>query len=160
MKNKPSLYKWLCTVGYCLVFMVTAATAGSFLTVQAFAQEQGLKVTVLIFSGRPDPTFSLTRDNEFQTVSSALEKAVENKSFRGETVIPSRLGYKGILVENISGVKGVPRSIAVRGRDIEIRNKHVLFLRDNGELERYLLEEAMKKGAIDKTLFREIRKNR
>ena len=116
------------------------------------------QVTVLIYSGRPNPTFSLTAEQS-EHVRQLVAAAQPDPEFRGESVLPSILGYNGLLVEDGRG--GLPASLAVYGGRIEVRDQEgKKFLSDGGALESFLLEAAGKSRALDAEQLRFIQANR
>jgi hypothetical protein len=116
------------------------------------------QVRVLIYSGRPNPTFSLTPEQS-EHVRQLVAAAQPDPEFRGESVLPSILGYNGLLVEG--GKAGLPASLAVYGGRIEVRDQEgKRFLSDGGALESFLLEAAEKSHALDAEQLRFIRENR
>jgi hypothetical protein len=116
----------------------------------------GVEVRVLLFSGRPDPTFVLPED-ALPELSEALAAARENPQFRGSTVIPSRLGYKGFLLRNPFRRGEIPIQVSVYRGDIEIAGEPRRFLTDGGALENWLVERAREAKAIDDSSMEWIR---
>ena len=108
----------------------------------------GVEVRVLLFSGRPDPTFVLP-EAALPELSRALETARENHGFQGSTVLPSRLGYKGFLVRNPDRHAGLPTEVAVYRGDIEVAGEPRRFFTDGGALETWLVERAREAEALD-----------
>ena len=112
-----------------------------------------VKVRVLIYSGRPDPEFVIPA-SQIQTF---MKKAKRLQS-KGESVIPARLGYKGILVENPAKVGGLPELLAIYDGKIEAGEKEkTYFVDENRSLENFLLQEAVKRKAIEEDLFKRIK---
>jgi hypothetical protein len=110
---------------------------------------EGVEVTLMIYSGRPNPKFDL--DEAAITKLGQLLAATEaNPDFKGATVTPSILGYQGVAVVNGAGASGLPDTLAVRGANVEVRDGDATrFKKDpGGALERYLLDLAVKKKAI------------
>jgi hypothetical protein len=118
---------------------------------------QGLKVTISVHSGRPDPFFYLDKEADIQRLRALLKNAAVVKTFDRDTVIPAILGYRGVEVMNGSGVRGVPGYLAVYKGTVEVRNKEKTFLVDkDGALEQYLLKLAIEKKAISSKLYERI----
>lgn len=112
--------------------------------------QKGLKVTILIYSGRPNPSFVLEEQAKVEALAGLYGQAQENKDFKGSTVLPSILGYNGILAENLSKYAGLPASFAVYRENIEARDETgTKFLSaDNRDLETRLLDQAKEAEAI------------
>ncbi len=108
----------------------------------------GIQVHVLLYSGRPDPSFVLEDEGDLAALRDALGAARENRGFQGATVLPSRLGYKGFLLLNPGAVVGLPEQIAVYRGDIEIAGEPPRFLADGGLLEQWLVTQALESKAI------------
>lgn len=112
-----------------------------------------IKVRVLIYSGRPDPEFVIP----VSQIQAYMKKATRLKS-QGDSVIPARLGYKGILVENSAKAGGLPEYLAIYNGKIEAGNKEkTYFIDENRNLENFLLKEAVKRKAIGEDLFNRIK---
>jgi len=120
------------------------------------AEKTGLQVTIMMFSGRPDPSYTITEKTLFEKVKGSISAAKERARFDKKTIIPSILGYRGIRVENKAKIQGIPAAVAVYRGTIEVRNERKKFLIDeSGAFESFLINQALKKGAIDeKTLNR------
>jgi len=109
---------------------------------------QGLQVTVLVYSGRPNPSFVLEDSASLEHVRSALSSATEMRDFRGGTVLPSILGYNGVVVANPSRLAGLPASIAIHREKIEVHDGKTRFLTDGGALEAWLIDRAREKKLL------------
>jgi hypothetical protein len=76
------------------------------------ASAQTLSATLLIFSGRPDPSFELN-DEETSDLAGRVQSTI------GGQQVPEAheggLGYRGFLVRNTAGIEGVPAQIVVFG---------------------------------------------
>jgi len=121
---------------------------------------KGFKVTILIYSGRPNPTFMITDENLIKKIESSLKSMPKNSAFKGETVSPSILGYNGILVENLSDLAPNLESFLVFQSNVELKNKkpsetgvtkEILEGTASG-LQEMLIREAQTQGAIDQKL--------
>jgi hypothetical protein len=84
--------------------------------------------------------------------------AKPNDKFKKPTVIPSILGYKGVIVDNPNKISGLPAFLAVYRGDIEVKDEFKKFLVDEGaSVENLLLNEAMRKGVIDERILKSIK---
>lgn len=122
-------------------------------------EESGVNVRILVYSGRPDPVFSLdpTADAFLMDALRGLgESAGELEGFDAETVIPAILGYKGLLITDPSKQGGLPGQIAIYRGNIEVRDGETTrFLIDEDRgLETLLLKVAFDQALIDEELLR------
>jgi hypothetical protein len=118
------------------------------------------EVEIDVFSGRPNPVFNLL-PAELQEFNQFLSKAkIEkaNEDIKAE-LIPSILGYRGLRIRERGDNKAALSEIQVVGKDILVRgrseSRHMKASDDS--LEKYLVDLALAKGAIDKGLHKEIR---
>jgi hypothetical protein len=113
-------------------------------------------VRVLIYSGRPDPEFVMP----VSQIQALMKKAKRAKAKR-ENVIPARLGYKGMLVENPTKAGGLPEFLAIHNGKIEAGDKagkkKTYFVDEGRSMENALLKEAVKRKAIGEDLYKKIR---
>ena len=118
------------------------------------AEGDGVQVTVLLYSGRPNPTFTLTAE-QADRVRQLVDAAQPDPGFRGGSVLPSILGYNGLLVE------GLPAPLAVYGGRIEVQDREgKRVVSDGGALESFLLEAASQNKALDAEQLRFIQTSR
>lgn len=123
-------------------------------------QTGNVKVTVLVFSGRPNPVFLIEENQLLGKIKSNLDNASPNAAFKRGTVIPGRLGYNGLIVEGPGNKAGFPATIKVYKNDIELQNEQVRFLIDDGSMEKFLLQQAMEKKAINQQILDFIRSDK
>ena len=112
--------------------------------------KSGLSATVLLYSGMPDPTFSIVDDTKIKHIKNLLDKAPKNEKHpKGKSVLPSILGYKGIVVMNSGNIPDFPEYIAVYNGNMEVRNKDKAYLVDkDNTLEKFVLELAKESKAL------------
>jgi hypothetical protein len=140
-------------------FATTMLAEGVMSKNTAGAAETGIRVRVLLFSGRPDPTFVLEDRQVIEKLKNSLTKAKKAVDFKQATVIPSILGYKGILIENPEMAAGLPRQLAVYKGTIEVTDGQKRFLVDEqGALEKMLMDASIRKGVIDEVILKRMRK--
>lgn len=110
---------------------------------------QHVEVTLLVYSGRPNPKFDLD-DTAIAKLSQLLAATTPDPTFRGTSVTPSILGYQGILVRNGSQVATLPEALAVHGVNVETHNgRGMQFLRDPRQgIETFLIDLAVEQKAI------------
>ncbi|MBI5042519.1 MAG: hypothetical protein HZC10_01515 [Nitrospirae bacterium] len=120
--------------------------------------KKGLKVTILLFSGRPDPTYLLEDKDAIERLKILITAAKVNEKFEKTTVIPSILGYKGIIVDNQTKVPAIPAHLAVYKGNIEVKNERKKILIDEGgAIEDLLLKQAIEKGVIDEKILKRMK---
>jgi hypothetical protein len=131
-----------------IVLTLAACASGSA------AQGNGIQVTVLLYSGRPNPTFALTAE-QAERVTQLVAAAQPDPDFRGGSVLPSILGYNGLLV------RGGAQDLAVYGGRVEIQGRDgKRVVSDGGALESFLLEAATQNKALDAEQLRFIQTSR
>ncbi len=121
---------------------------------------KGLTVTIMIFSGRTNPTFTIKDETIISHISGTLSKMPNTEKCNGLTISPSVLGYQGILVENTSDMMTETESFIVRHSKVELNNKNATqYILDDfaTELENYLIQLAEEQGIIDQTLVNVIK---
>ena len=145
---------------YSFAMSIMLSVGGSLLSPYAAAEQapaQSVKVTVLLFSGRPDPNFELTEPEQAR-LSALLREAPRQERAAGATVIPSILGYKGIVVDNAAALAPLPRRLAVYGGSIEVGTERKEYFADPGNrVASFLLELAIEKGTIPEPVVKRIR---
>lgn len=116
---------------------------------------QRLSVTLLIFSGRPNPTYTLLKDSAIE-LAELLKNAEVNNTSYGTTVVPSALGYSGIIIDNPSQLGGLPKRFFVHEENIELEassglpdsgEENLLIDQEKG-VEAFLLEKALENNVI------------
>jgi len=140
-----------------LVVALALAACASGSARAADAAESGAgQVTVLIYSGQPNPTFTLTAE-QAEHVRQLVAAGQPDPSFRGGSVLPSILGYNGLLVEGGAG----GQDLAVYGGRIEVHDREgKRVVSDGGALESFLLEAAGQNKALDAEQLRFIQASR
>jgi hypothetical protein len=89
-------------------FMVCVIVLAFFSIAAASAQAGGqLKVTILIYSGRPNPTYTIDKPEDIAAVNALFRGGMAKGAEAGKQFRP-RLGYNGLLVENVTNVEGLP----------------------------------------------------
>lgn len=137
-----------------LLVALAACASGSARAAEGGAAGQ---VTVLLYSGRPNPTFTLTAE-QAERVRQLVAAGQPDPEFRGGSVLPSILGYNGLLVRG--GIAGLP-DLAVSGGRIEIQDREgKRVVSDGGALESFLLEAAAQNRALDAEQLRFIQASR
>jgi len=137
--------------------LALVAVAGD--TGSAQEGQKGLQVTVLLYSGRPNPSFIMNDKESIDMIKDLVAKSTALKAFKKKTVLPSILGYNGVVVENLDGtVEQFPASLVIYKGSMEVMNKEKKFLNDEGnKLESFLLSKAVDKKVIDESAFKKIK---
>lgn len=139
------------------IILVGGLAAVGYSQTQGATEAKGLKVTVLLFSGRPDPNFVIDDAASLDQIKKIFETSKETK-YEKSTVIPSILGYKGISVQNTGTIAGLPESFAVYKGTIEVGTKEKKFFTDEGNaLEKLLFDKAIERGVIEENILKRIR---
>lgn len=151
----------LFVVTHCLLLTAALLTGVVGSSDVALAQEKGITVRVLLFSGRPDPTYELTDAQTVEKLKANMGAAKRLEIFDKESVIPANIGYKGILVSNPGKMAGLPARFAVFKGTIEMADGQKRFLEDaGGAIEKMLLDEAIRRGLIDEAILKRMKKER
>jgi len=142
------------------VLALALLACGSQLAAQG-AEDQAVTVTVLIYSGRPNPTATLD-DATVERLGELLAAAPTVEATDPGTVFPSKLGYNGVAVDNPSGRGGLPRRLAAYGGTIEVgEGRARRFQRDEGgAIESLLIDAAAEAKALDEAELEFIREER
>lgn len=137
-----------------LVVLSHALLAIGLLVGNVSAQQPNasLRVTILVYSGRPDPTYVLGTANDLNGIRTRMQNLKEIH-LEQKTIIPSVLGYRGMILETIGQVEGLPQRFAVSSGKIEVMGteRHV-YVDQNHELEKLLLRQAVANKAINQQL--------
>ena len=150
------------TWAFCAFFtacfiILTGAICGA----QADAKNR-LKVTLLIYSGRPNPTFFIEDQLSIDKVKSLVAELIAVENPDGEATGRPILGYNGIIVENPDGmVADLPTSMHVlqNGNVIVMDGKLENLKDQTNALEKFLLSIAEEKKVIDQKIFEKIEMN-
>ena len=120
-------------------------------------KRKGVEVIVDMFSGQPNPTWTLT-----ERQVTALVKLL-GKDYRKKSAVkfrkPPGLGYRGFIISNPGGRKGLPRALRVYKGVINIREQgakkrsEVYSIGDMNRIEAWLMEQAAQKD-LDKEIRR------
>lgn len=126
------------------------------------ADAPGVKITYLVYSGRPDPTITVTDAASLRAIETRLADAMAAPAQSGAAPDPV-LGYNGILIERVGGssAKAKPQPLVIKGRQVRIDTAPATELKSAtastrtsaaaGDLEAMLLKLGQKQGALDAT---------
>ena len=157
---------------FILLFAAVLFSAAVSMNAQSITPPKSLKVEVLVFSGRPNPTFEITDPAEIKEITALLNALPRNAAAQenaGETPV---LGYRGIAVENTSSASAELRSFLVRRSNVQVSRGILtksadgqarvagaeLEVRNDGSssLEKRLLGIAQSRGAITADLAKNL----
>lgn len=149
-------------------FVLVAAAAFAAATGAHAQQGKSLKVEVQVFSGRPNPTFTITDPQEIRDILDTASTLPQGGEEEAET--HGKLGYQGLLITNETGEAPEVKSVRVRGSSVALAKAvpgaakgkvAVTNRRDSSHgLEARLLAHAKEKGFIDEKLSEAIENSR
>lgn len=84
-------------------------------------KKETLKVELMVFSGRPNPTFTITDENEIQEILNLVKNLPQKKLKEGESALPpAKLGYQGFTVTNNTKTSPEIKSFVVNGSAVQL----------------------------------------
>jgi hypothetical protein len=105
---------------------------------------RSVPVRLLIFSGRPDPEWSVDGDALDALAERARAAVGKERAYPPQ---PGGLGYRGFLVRNDEAVPELPSEFLVfHGAIIERPGAAARYWRDAAGLEEWLLDDARRRG--------------
>lgn len=128
----------------------------------ASAGAAGLRVTVLLDSGRGDPAFTLDDGDaigEMAQLYGQARPAAESAAGQTGSGSGAGSGYKGFRIENPGGEGGLPRQITVYRDRVQTRDAGGAerVFADGGACERFLIDQAVRSKALDQEAADRIR---
>jgi hypothetical protein len=122
-----------------------------------------LKVELLMYSGRPNPTFLITDQKEIKDILGLANSLPQNQSLKqGESAMPHpKLGYQGFVVTNGTAFNPEIKSFAVNGSAVQLSlasaslaggqdaKSQAAKVDQSSELESKLLAAAKNQGIVD-----------
>jgi hypothetical protein len=104
-----------------------------------------LRVTLDVFSGRPNPSWELSAQE-----ASELARRITGLTPINQSPGEGGLGYRGLIISNPGKVAGFPPQMSIFNGIISIsRNRHTTHYHDTNNVERWLIEQARKHGYAD-----------
>lgn len=135
-----------------LAILLLVACVGPAASAQTAAEapKRTVRVTLLLFSGRPNPSFDLDPAEAASRLAPGLAETKALEGAAGASASPGVLGYNGIVVENGADARGLPRVLVVYRDRVEVRDgKTSLRLDEGRRLEGVLIQLALEHKAID-----------
>lgn len=126
------------------------------------ADAPGLRITYLVYSGRPNPELTVTDPAQLRAIETRLTDAMAAPARAGAAAEPV-LGYNGILIEHVGGsaAKAKPQAATVKGQRLSMEagaatafESATATTRESaaaGDLEAMLLKLGHKRGVLDAT---------
>lgn len=106
--------------------------------------ESGIEVVLDIFSGRPNPKWTLSE----KQINELREKLVNLPP--SQPVIPVGLGYRGVVVTNLPKNREIPNQIRVYNSILAvIEMGKTTYYKDVNNIEEWLLNQAREMGYGD-----------
>ena len=158
----------------CLVLLVISVISAQAQTNSQVkpAQSETFKVTFLMYSGREDPYFIISADNQLEQIKAIMSKSMATKVddvMEIRQASHPKLGYMGILIESITPDGKAYDNFIVNGADIELisqkpsanmaqqqgfsaadaENLRFFLYDDSRSLEHYLFELAEQQGVLN-----------
>jgi hypothetical protein len=123
-----------------------------------FHSSRAADLVIDVFSGRPNPTLTLT-ESEVAQVQRLLGEATPAPAKDPATVYPNLLGYRGVEIHPWETNQTAGAVLRIRAPDILLLSSagQNWFRAQDTTLERYLVNLAHESGAIDDELYRYIR---
>lgn len=121
------------------------------------AQDCGLEVEILLYSGRPNPVLLIEAPDEVrEIVTAARALPAPSTTSRDDALLRSRLGYRGLRVTNRSREAPEIQSFNLRRHEVELQTRQPgrddtqkEFREDRGaRIEQRLLQLAQSRGVI------------
>lgn len=139
---------------FAILVLGVATALGAIAGPDAFAPSElgsGVKVVVEVFSGRPNPAFTLDDPAFLQSLRKAFAGPAAETPDTSQVLAFSRLGYRGIVIENPAGLAGIPRHAQVLGGRVLVSDGiegGPRWLQDAGLIEKRCLALAAERGLI------------
>ncbi|GAB4040581.1 hypothetical protein GCM10028809_65270 [Spirosoma gilvum] len=105
------------------------------------SQPTSLTVELDAFSGRPNPTWTLS-----EAESTELVELLKSLPAIPDSAQTSRLGYRGFLVSNSKEATGLPSRMRVYRKVIRMESNPPQSYRDINGLEHRLIQQASQRG--------------
>lgn len=121
------------------------------------SNELTLKVILDIYSGRPNPTWSLSR-SPIKSLKKMLGKDYQELPRIRRRELPG-LGYRGFIIINEDQLKGLPLALRVFDGTVTVRDfdaaepSEVYAFKDRNRIEYWLLEQAAEQD-LDEVIAR------
>jgi hypothetical protein len=144
--------------------LLIAGTLAFVMGSQAEDAMDTLKVELLVFSGRPNPTFVISDQNDIREILGLAINLPRNENIKdGGSALPeSKLGYQGFIVTNKTAISPEVRSFVVHGSAVQValapassnaEAEQVARIDSSASLESKLLSHMKKQRIVDDKLL-------
>ena len=113
-KTKPLFVGAILALSACVCVLFSGAVPA------AAQQSEALTVMVDVYSGRPNPTFTVSGQDEINRLRENVNKMPEASITRAEDDAFGRLGYRGIVITPAGNAGGLPESIRALNGKVKI----------------------------------------
>ena len=134
---------------------------------QTAPPEKAMKVTLQIFSGRPNPEFSIKDAYLINRIQDLLETMPTTKSLAASAALQAVLGYTGIVVEPTDASLPLVETMTVYRSIVQVKNntkaakalagaavpEQEVRTDASSALEKLLIKEALRQGVIDQNVI-------
>jgi len=153
-----------------LIFFAALLSLISVTNAQTAPRAKGLRVEIMMFSGRPNPVFEITHPDKIREVQ-LLIGAILQKSGSKDVPEHPKLGYQGIVVTSANPSESGFHSLRVKGVSTKIQagpggaskgseSADVSVNDSSPALETRLLALAREQGVIDDQMLEFIKKSK
>ncbi|WP_242112669.1 hypothetical protein [Luteimonas aquatica] len=140
-----------------LVLLGCGVALSVFTAGAAFATQpgEGLRVTYLVYSGRPNPTLTITDPATIRSIQDGLRQAANGAARSASAADQPRLGYNGILIEPVgreaAGVQYTLKGRAMRSESMAAAKGAAAQVESQAavDLEARLLQLGGSQGVLD-----------
>ena len=164
---------------YLIYIFASLLTMSPKMSAAPTTDPSALQVEILIFSGRPNPVFTITDPAEIKEITALVNSLPKNSAAGAKALTdqPPALGYRGIAVGNLSKASPDLESFVVNRSNVQLNRKVIPSAKispsqtasaapaETGELrvdgasilENRLLASARSRGVIDDALVSHIK---
>ena len=124
-----------------VAFCVSATRAQTPSDPGADASKNCIRVELMMYSGRPRPSYLICEDDKKEDLVSRLKSAVENAPAGPLEPLESTPVYQGLLITQPKGETRVPKHAFIgKGKVNNLDSKSTSRADSNRDLEKYLLD--------------------
>lgn len=104
-------------------FVIVITLVGTCLSIRAASlpkPEPGLHVSIVLFSGRPDPKFVITDPKEIAEILGSVRALPRHALLNSASSLPHPMfGFRGVIIQNFSAQSPELGFLHVYGNDVE-----------------------------------------
>ncbi|RYZ42476.1 MAG: hypothetical protein EOO71_07585 [Myxococcaceae bacterium] len=124
----------------CAALGLAGALPASAADVQAEQSQPVLRVTYLLYSGRPNPVVLVTDPARIRSIEEQLERALSSGERVTKAASHAVLGYTGIQIERLGATARTSAPLVIRGDLLRTTSSQGTVSRDVAEIENFLLQ--------------------